>query len=394
MLPVDEPKKSALPWQRHTWIVPAGASFSLLLIGWFGIAHVESLAGSGGTLLKKQILWSFLAWAAAIVAARLPEKWLRDNALTAYFLSLGMLLCVFAFEPVGGAHRWIRLGPIGFQPSQLAKLATILALAHLMTDRRHPGKGRNLLLYGLLTATPAVLIALEPDLGTALLFFPVLVAMMLAAPRLPLSRLAVVLGLGLLSLPFVWNGLSAEQRSRVTSLFNQPRPGEEISPDAWQLFHAKKLLLRGTGRAFSPLPRPASSEGLPELSPAERHLPGGANDFIFCMLVHRFGAIAVLVIPGLFALLLGSGFSIAQKALPPFRQVLAMGLTTMIGLEAVIHLAVNVGILPVTGISLPLVSYGGSGLLTTAMAIGMLIRIDRVDARSDRMVTLPDQLFS
>jgi cell division protein FtsW len=71
-----------------------------------------------------------------------------------------------------------------------------------------------------------------------------------------------------------------------------------------------------------------------------------------------------------------------------------MGLTTMIGLEAVIHLAVNVGILPVTGISLPLVSYGGSGLLTTAMAIGMLIRIDRVDARSDRMFTLPDQLFS
>jgi cell division protein FtsW (lipid II flippase) len=347
------------------------SSIALLALGWLGIGHYEELGGEGSPLLRKQWIWSLTGVLGGVFTVFLPTRSLRHNAVWIYSFAVGLLMCVYAFEAVNGAQRWIRLGPIGFQPSQFAKLATILLLAQLLTNPRHPPGKRVILSLLAITLLPAALIALEPDLATALLFFPMLGCMLLATPRIPLHQSGGLLGLIILASPLVWGFMSLEQRSRVTSLFDQVRPGEEITSDQWQLFHAKRLLLHGTAMSF---PSDHQEKKNDSLTSAERNLPGGANDFIFCLLVHRLGMPGALSILLLFSVMLICGFSIARQASRPFNRLLVVGLISLIGLEAILHLSVNTGLLPVTGISLPLVSYGGSGLLASCLAIGMIVR--------------------
>ncbi len=175
MLPRAWPQR--LPWGL---LLAAGA---LLLLGWCGIARSEELADGDGRYLHHQVLWSVFAGVAIWLVTLPGYRWLRDYAYPLFGATLFLLMAVYFFPAVHGAQRWIRLGPVGFQPSEVAKLVFVLALARYLMRAENYRHFRGLFAPLVLTLIPVVLVLREPDLGTALVFFPVLFAMLYAAGR-------------------------------------------------------------------------------------------------------------------------------------------------------------------------------------------------------------------
>ncbi len=284
-----------------------------------------------------------------------------------FLVSLVLLLIVYWCPPVNGARRWIRLGPIGGQPSELAKVAFVLMLARYLMDRENYRRLSGLLFPLGLTLLPVLLILREPDLGTALVFLPVFFAMLLVAGarRSDLVKLALA---GVLVLPALWAGMSAEQKSRVTALFEQAGPGQAVSNDTYQLYQAKQVMMLG-GTWGSLLAGQAVDDA------AVYRLPEARSDFIFAILGERLGLLGIALVLGIYAVLVFEGFSIARATQEPFGRLAATGLTSLVAVQVLINTGMTVGLLPVTGLSLPLVSYGGSGLVTFGLVIGLLMNI-------------------
>ncbi len=175
-----------LPWSLVVLAV------ALVLVGWLGIARAEQLAGGNGRFLSRQLIWS-VAGLMAMFFATLPNyRVLGRLSYPAFGVSLLLLAAVYLFPPVNGAQRWIRLGPIGVQPSEFAKLAFVLGLARYLMYRRSYRELPGLLVPLAIVVVPVLLILKEPDLGTALVFFPVLLMMLFAAVRAP-RHLALVM---------------------------------------------------------------------------------------------------------------------------------------------------------------------------------------------------------
>jgi rod shape determining protein RodA len=218
-----------------------------------------------------------------------------------------------------------------------------------------------------LTLLPVLLILREPDLGTALVFLPVLFVMLFAAGarRVDLARLALV---GLLALPLLWTQMSLEQQSRVISLFEQAGPGELATGDAYHLRQAKQML--ALGGAWGSL-----AVGQAVDDPAVYHLPEARGDFIFCVLGERLGLPGIAGVLGLFTLLVWRGMAVAAATREPFGRLVAVGLVTLVAVQVLINTGMTVGLLPITGLSLPLVSYGGSGLVAQGLVLGLLLNI-------------------
>jgi len=313
------------------------------------------------------MVWAALA-AVAMVAVTIPSyRTLSRWSYAIFLVAVGLLILVYFFPPVNGARRWIRLGPMGFQPSELAKIAFVLALARYLMYRENYRSLVGLLLPLVLTLVPVVLILREPDLGTALVFLPVMFVMLFAAGarRVDLARLMLA---GVVALPLLWTQMSLEQKSRVTALFEQAGPGSTATGDAYHLRQAKQMLALGGvwGSAVT---------GQTLEDPAAYHLPEARGDFIFCILGERFGLPGLAVILGLFALLVWRGLAIATATREPFGRLVAVGLVSLVAVQVLINTGMTVGLLPITGLSLPLVSYGGSGLVVQGLLLGLLVNI-------------------
>jgi len=350
-----------LPWSIVLLAVP------LVVAGWLGIARVEELAGGNGRFLRQQLVWSALA-AVAMLGMTIPNyrvfcRW----SYPVFVFSLALLVVVFFFPPVNSATRWIRFGPFGLQPSEFAKVAFVLALARYLMYRENYRRFRGLLLPVGLTLVPVLLILREPDLGTALVFLPVLFVMLFAAGarRLDLARLALV---GLAAIPLLWTQMTAEQKSRVTALFDQAAPGQIAADGAYQLRQAKQMVALG-GVWGSLTAGPAVDD------PAAYHLPEARSDFIFCVLGERLGLPGLAAVLLLFGLLAWRGLAVAQATREPFGRLVAVGLVALVAVQVLINTGMTVGLLPITGLSLPLISYGGSGLLAQGLLLGLLLNI-------------------
>lgn len=352
---------SRFPWRT------AVAVAVLLAIGCLGIARCEELADGTGRYLRQQIVWSAMA-VAAMLALSLPNyRVLYRWAYPLYVLSLVALAAAYFFPPINGAHRWIRVGSLGLQPSEFAKIAFVLALSRYLMYSENHRRLRGLVLPLALSLAPVLLILKEPDLGTAVLFLPVLVVMLLTAGarRIDLARLAVA---GLLLVPVLWVQMSREQKSRITALFEQPSAQQRPADDAYQLYQAKRMLSLGGGWGSIVLGRLTED-------PGAYQLPEARSDFIFCVLGERLGLVGLLMIMGLFAWLVWQGADVAASTREPFGRLLAAGVAALIGSEVLVNTAMNLGLAPVTGVSLPLVSYGGSGLLAHGIALGLLCNV-------------------
>lgn len=352
-------------FKRVPWSV-VGCAAVLVLLGLSGIARGDELAGSG-KLFHRQLIWIGLAVPALVTAAWVPYRNLRPLSYLLFSISLALLLLVLFTPARHGARRWIPLVLFDVQPSEIAKLAFILALSHYLMYRQNYRRLPGLITPFLLTLVPLVLVLREPDLGTALLFLPVLFAMLLAAGARP-RHLGLIGLLGILVMPVLWMGMNIEQRSRIVSVFNQQDHGPTPRGDGYHLFQSKRVLALG-GIWGSEL------AGMPTADPTAYHLPASRTDFIFCLVGERWGLGGCLLTLAAYCLLCLKGLSIATATREPFGRLLATGLVTLLATQAIINTGMTVGLMPITGMTLPLVSYGGSSLVATATALGLLINI-------------------
>ena len=351
--------------KRVPWSVIAAAS-GLVALGLAGISRGDQLAGSGA-LFTRQLIWVALAIPALIAAAWVPYRSLRPASYLLFGATIVLLLLVFLMPAHRGARRWIPLGFFDMQPSELAKLTFILALSHYLMYRRNFRRFLGLFTPFLLTLVPLVLVLREPDLGTALLFLPMLFAMLLAAGA-RVRHLALIGLMGVAVTPVLWLGMNAEQKSRVVSLLTQVEDGPGPRGEGYHLYQSKRMLSLG-GTWGSEL------AGMPIDDPAAYHLPAARTDFVFCLIGERFGLIGSLLTLAIYAVLIVKGLSIAYSTREPFGRLLATGIVTLLATQAIINTGMTVGLMPITGMTLPLVSYGGSSLVATAIALGLLINV-------------------
>ncbi len=354
-------------WMRRLpWTIVAVA-VALIVLGWLGIARSEELAETGGRFLRRQLFWSALCVAAMFLAAVPSYRVLARWSYAAFFGSLVLLVAVYWFPPVNGAQRWIRFGPLGVQPSEFAKLAFVLGLARYLMYRDSYRRLWGLLIPLALVMVPLVLVLKEPDLGTALVFLPVMFVMLFAAGARR-EHLALLVLIAVAVLPLLWTQMSREQKSRITALAEQTRAGEKPSDDGYQLHQAKQLLALG-GWSGSFLAGETTSDR------SAYYVPEPHTDSIAAVLGERFGLLGWAVLLALFALLAWRSLEVAGATREPYGRLVAVGISALMGTQVLINLGMLVGLLPITGLALPLVSYGGSSLLANCLALGLLLNI-------------------
>lgn len=342
------------------------AALLLFLLGLSAIARGDELYNLG-EYAPRQRVWAAFGIGAFLAATLWPYQRLKWSAYGLYGVTLVLLIVVFFMPAKNYAHRWIPLGFMNFQPSELAKLAVIAALARYLMHRDSFRSWPGLIPPFLMTLIPVALILKEPDLGTSLVFFPVLFAMLFAAGARPRHLLTVAL-LGVLSSPLLWMQMSPEQKSRIVSVFTQKHGGEAPDDDGYHLHQSKRVLALG-GVWGSEL------SGQPLHSRRAYHLPESRTDFVFCLVGERWGVAGCCVAIVLYLYLFARGLLIAGTTREPFGRLLCVGVIALLGSQAIINTAMTVGLLPITGMTLPLMSYGGSSLIATCLALGLLTNI-------------------
>ncbi len=322
-------------------------------------------------VLKRQLIWAVLGLVLMTVASRFNYNRLREWVWPIVLLTVTMLAAVLFSDPISGAKRWIRLGSFGFQPAEFAKLTIVLFLADYLDRKRSKMSSivQGLLVPGLIIGFFLVLIALEPDIGTPILIFAV-GSMVLFIGGARAKHLAgtlccavPVLLFELLRLPY--------RRERLFSFLD---PFSDAQGTGYQL--VQSLLAVGSGGWFG--------KGLGASELKLLYLPNPHTDFIFPVICEELGLLGATAVLVLFALLLVRGIRIAKNAPNLFGTILATGLTLMIALQASFNISMSIGLLPTKGVPLPFFSYGGSSLLTTLIAVGILLNISRYSTEKGR----------
>ncbi|HUF88789.1 MAG TPA: rod shape-determining protein RodA [Gemmatimonadota bacterium] len=374
----------------------------------------QTATGDNAQYWQFQLIWLFVALVVYGLIGLVPLRLIEKIARPSYVIALVLLVLVLAFPAIAGARSWIRLGSVGFQPSEFAKIATILVVAQWAARRKTPPRGlADLVVPATLVAVPALLTLAQPDLGTALVYVlllaalcfwagtPPVIVFLLLSPivsilltfSLPLWSLYVLtlggllfvlrspgstwvyvgatnLLMGIVALP-LWNQLAGYQKQRLL-VFLQPESDPRGA--GWNVIQSKvaigsggwfgKGFLEGTQKRLAFLP--------------ERH-----TDFIFSVLGEELGFIGVLVAFTLFGLLLMEGVKIAERNPDAFASTVAFGLVALIASHVAINTAMTVGMMPITGLPLPFVSKGGSFLVVcfAAVALWRKIWIERTPVR-------------
>ncbi|MEZ6121692.1 MAG: FtsW/RodA/SpoVE family cell cycle protein [Planctomycetaceae bacterium] len=335
--------------------------------GLCGLQRADQLYGAS-RLFEKQLIWIALAWPVMLLSTVPSYRRLRHFSPLFYVVCLALLVVVLFMPAVNGSRRWIPLGLLDFQPSEPARLAFILALAHHLMYRETQRTVKGLIIPFVMTVLPLLLILKEPDLGTAMLFLPILMAMLFAAGARTTHLLAAVAG-GLLLLPVLWTQMSAEQKSRVVTVFSQRDGGVAPTGDGFHLHQSKQVIalggLQGSFRRAEPIID----------DPAAYTLPASRTDFILCLIAERYGLVGCVVLLSLYGIIVWKGLNIAAVTREPFGRLAAVGIVTMVGTQTLINSGMIVGLMPITGITLPMCSYGGSSLLSTCVSIGLLMNI-------------------
>jgi cell division protein FtsW len=331
--------------------------------------------GDTFAIVGPQIVWGSLGLLAMIVVMRIDYRWLRLVSVPAYMTALALLILVFVpglGRVVGGSARWLVIGPLpGVHPAEIAKLALIVYLAHWMANKgKAIGGFRSGTIPFFLIAMPIILLVFkEPDLGTTIVITATAFTMFFVAGA-SLRLFAALIAGGFTAVALVLSGAL----SGLLKDYQLARINTFIDPWADPLgagFHTiQGLLALGLGGIFgSGLGESKLAGGL--------YLPNAWNDFIFAIIGEEFGFVGAALVIGLFVLLAYAGIRTALRAPDTFGALLAAGITAWLCYQAFINIAVVVALLPVTGITLPFISAGGSSLLVSFAAAGVLLSISR-----------------
>lgn len=264
--------------------------------------------------------------------------------------------------------RWIGLGPFQIQPSEFMKVALVLALARYLRFRSSYRSWPGLIPPFLLTVAPMFLILFQPDLGTLLMLLPVLFSMLFVAGA-RLRHLLVIVALGVALMPVFYHyGMKPYQQERILVLFRQ-----NVADEAWHMDQGYQLrqskIALGTGRILGQGYREGVFVQYDGLLPEEH------NDFIFAIIGHQWGLVGELLIILAYGLIVLAGLEVATVTNDPFGRLLAVGVVVMIAVQALLNICMTIGLAPITGMTLPFVSAGGSSLWTNFLSLGLLLNV-------------------
>lgn len=332
------------------------------LINLYSATHGVNLSDQT-RLFWQQIIWLAMGWIVFLSVTVLDYNFFRRGAYFFYAVNLISLLLIFKIGKISyGAQRWLDLGFFRYQPSETMKLVLVFVLAKILSKTSKPdGLGfSDLLLPGLITVIPVALTIKQPDLGTGLLLLAVLVSMALFV-KVKKSVLIFFLVLGMVASPVIWSfGLKAYQKNRVLTFLN---PGRDARGAGYNSIQSRIAV--GSGKVVGKGFRKGTQSQL-EFLP-ERH-----TDFIFSVLSEEHGFVGSMITIGLYISLLIMCVRIASQARDRFGVLVAVGSLSILFWHMLINTSMVIGLLPIVGVPLPLLSYGGSMVLTTMASLGII----------------------
>jgi rod shape determining protein RodA len=335
----------------------------LLLLCGFGLVVLYSASGENFDQLQRQASRILLAFTVMLAVAQLNPATLRRWSPWLYLAGLLMLIAVLLFGEVGkGAQRWLDLGIVRFQPSELVKLAVPMMIAWYLAEKRLPPSWQRLLAAALMIVIPVLLIAKQPDLGTALLVTSAGVfVLFLAGISWRLIGGLAVAAAG--AAPVIWYLMRDYQRQRVLTFLD---PEKDPLGAGYHIIQSKIAI--GSGGLYGKGWLNGTQSQLDFLP--ERH-----TDFIFAVLSEEFGLIGVLILLAMYLFVIGRGLYIATRAQDTFTRLLAGSMTLVFFVYLFVNTGMVAGLMPVVGVPLPLVSYGGTSLVTLMAGFGILMSI-------------------
>ena len=341
-----------------------------IAIGGAGLVTLYSAVSSDGTpaqnpLFIKQLIWFGCGLVAMVVSFLFNYKALERWAYFIYSISVGLLVWVLFFgKVVGGSRRWLSLGPVSLQPSELVKIAVIIVLARVFAKIL---TARGLTLRALvqpmaLTLIPFLLIVRQPDLGTAMVVALIAVSITMFV-KIERRTLMVLMSCCTLAVPMVWFLLKGYQKQRILTFLN---PDRDPLGAGYHIIQSKIAIGSGmlSGKGF-----------LKGTQNALAFLPEQHTDFIFSVLAEEWGLIGAGGLLLLFLFLILWALNIAQHCRYPFGTILSVGDTAMIFWQVLINVGMVMGLMPVVGVTLPFISYGGSSIITMMLGIGLLLNV-------------------
>ncbi len=341
-------------------------AFGVVMV--FSASHILALDKYGDAyyFVKRHVLWAVLGFACMLAISKTDPLRLRKIAYPLMFASILLLLLVLApgiGREAGGAQRWLMLGSTSFQPAEAAKVGLVIFMAHFLALK---GESLNDWLFGFLppvgfSGIILVLILLQPDLGTATLVAAVVGVLLFLAGARPLH-----LGVCAFTTGSVLLGMVIFAPWRMKRIFAFWDPFSAAKGAGYQLIQSQLAVARGG----------LAGLGLGEGKQKLFYLPEPHTDFIYAVVGEEMGLIGALCVAAAFVVLLWRGFQIAMRCENSFTALMAAGLTFLVVAQGFLNMAVATGLLPTTGIPLPLISLGGSSLVFTLISLGLLISIE------------------
>jgi rod shape determining protein RodA len=326
---------------------------------------------ASGSIFQRALMWTGIGMVVFILMTAFDYRWLRTLAWPIYFVNLGLLVMTLAIGTgVGGSSRWVNIGPLTFQFSELAKILMIIVLASYLGNR----EGRldsfgSIAGAALLMAPPWALVMLQPDLGTSLVLLAILIGTLFMSGA---SLRWLLLG-ALAAVPMIFIGweyvLRDYQKERILSFLN---PAADTQGSGWQVLQSQMTV--GSGGLFGAgLTNGAQARG--------GFLPVQESDFVFAVLAQELGFVGALVMFVLFMALIWRILSCGWRSKDPFGLLFGAGLASMILFQVFVNVGMVIGIMPVTGIPLPFITHGGASLISLAIGLGV---IQSINLRQDR----------
>lgn len=338
---------------------------TLLLIGFGCVAiYSASEAKSGFSLVGKQLVWAVIGIILAVAASSIDQQFFVRNSKRLYFWMIVALMAVLVLgDSAKGAQRWIEYGPVRLQPSEFAKIIIIVCLAAFLTRRREEIRSFKTFLHSFLYLLfPMLLVFIQPDLGTSLVIIAIWVTMTFVTGT-ELKNILIFCSIGLVLISLAWftpGVLKSYQKQRVVTLLD---PNSDPLKSGYHVTQARIAIGSGqiTGKGY--------------MSGTQRKLafiPEQHTDFIFTVVAEEFGFVGGAILIILYLVLIIRSLQIAAVAEDFTGRSIAAGIAGMFLFHVFVNLGMTLGIMPVTGVPLPLFSYGGSSLMTNLIAIGLL----------------------
>jgi rod shape determining protein RodA len=344
---------------------------AMLLISVVGVIVLRS--ASAGVMprnplyyTKRQILWVIMGNVMIAASLYFDYRLLTKLIKPLYLLNLTLLAAVLVFgQERGGAQRWVSIAGFPLQPSEFAKIFIIIVLAYYLEKHEQIRNWPDLVKAGIVVAVPMLLILIQPDLGTALVFVAIFMGMLYAAGT-ELKYLASLIGMGILASPLMWKFILKDYQKMRLLVFLDP---EAPQYRAFGGYHVTQSLIAvGSGRLFGR----GYMQGTQNI---RNFLPAQHTDFIFSVLAEEFGFVGALLVIGLFVFMLQRMLSIALDAKDVFGSLMVVGVIALTLFQLFINIGMTVSVMPVTGIPLPLLTSGGSSYLSYCLAIALVLNV-------------------